>query len=79
MGENRISPPLPRSYQLKTRHALAELDGMFYQCPDGYDRQANNVFIQTKENLDVLAWNADKQVQALKNKIRWLEEIILEK
>ena len=74
--ENRIHPPLPGSYQLRMRHALTEFDVILHQCIDGDDRQTKKIFIQTKENLDTLAWKADKQVQALKSKIGWLEEII---
>ncbi len=74
--ENRINPPLPRSYQLRTRHALEELNSIFHQCADKNNTEIKEILVQTKENLDVLAWKADKQVQALKSKIQWLEEII---
>ena len=69
MKEHRITPPLPNSYQLRSRNTIEQLDILFARCRGKDAGKAREIFAQVKNELDILTWKADKQVQALKDQI----------
>ena len=75
MKEHLITNPLPNSYQLRCRNALERLDIIFAGCTGEDADMAREIFNQAKVELDILTWKADKQVQALKAKIQWLNHL----
>ena len=69
MKEHRTTPPLPNSYQFRSRNTIERLDFIFARCTGKNTGKSRELFVQVKEDLDILTWKADKQVQALKDQI----------
>ena len=73
-NEHLINTPLPHSYQAHTREALESLVAIFKSYNGNDAAKDVEIFNRVKNELDFISWRSDKQIKALKDKIKWLDE-----